>query len=223
MKKEKVPFSESMLYPIIFMLILSVVFVGALAVLYRFSEAKITKDREDSYRKLILSLCADAIEKAFGQSQEQIMEAYPESFTKYIQEQEIEGSDRPAFVVMKDELVLVRCVDIPGKGLWGSMRALVALDDSYTQVQSISIYDQMETPGLGSRISEPWFQDQFQHMDLIKDGKFVKLEFIPEKQAAEEGQINKVTGATITSSAVVSMLRVQLQKLYDLNTEGDIR
>lgn len=223
MKKERVPFRESMLYPIVFMVILSVIFVGALAILYRYSEEKIEKDKQDSYRKLILSLCSDAIEKAYSETAEQLLKQYPQSYQSYIQEEKIEGSDRPAYVVKKGEDVLVRCVDIPGKGLWGSMRALVALDDSYTQIQSLSIYDQVETPGLGSRISEPWFQDQFKYLTVIKEGKFIDLEFIPEKQDPLENQIRKVTGATITSSSVIKMLDNQLYKLYELNAKGEPR
>ena len=72
---------------------------------------------------------------------------------------------------------------------------LVGLSDE-TTVKGIKIVSQTETPGLGSRISEPFFTDQFAGVD-IND---IAL-------SRNGGKIDAITGSTISSSAVVEAVR----------------
>jgi Na+-transporting NADH:ubiquinone oxidoreductase subunit C len=48
-----------------------------------------------------------------------------------------------------------------GAGLWGTITAVVGLAPDLRTVAGIMFIDQNETPGLGARISEDWFQEQF--------------------------------------------------------------
>lgn len=223
MSKQRIPFNETMIYPIVFMIIVSLVFVGVLAVLFRMSEDRIETYKRESYQKLILSLCAESISKATGKAAELIVSDYPASIEQYIRPGTLKGEDRPSYAVTIGDSLIVRCVDIPGKGLWGSMRGLVALSPDLTEIRDLAIFEQMETPGLGARISEEWFQAQFRYLKVITDGRFINMELIPEKQQAAVNQINQVTGATITSAAVVNMLKTELSKLYDQNKAGGQR
>lgn len=220
MSKERTPFTETMAYPVIFMIILSLVFIGILAVLFRMSEGKIERYERETFQKIVLRLCAPSISKATGIDAAQIIQDYPQSYEKYIKVSSLKGEDRPSYAVTIGDSVIVRCVDIPGMGLWEKMRCLVATSDDLTMVKELSIYKQMETPGLGGRIGEAWFQDQFGNTTMILDGKFRDLELIAEKAPREEGQINKVTGATISSNAVINMVKDGLQNLYDQNKTG---
>lgn len=82
-----------------------------------------------------------------------------------------------------------------GKGYGGDISILVGLEDKET-IKGITIISQEETPGLGTRITEPFFTDQFtgvaiNDVALKKDG----------------GQIDAITGSTISSSAVVDAVR----------------
>jgi len=223
MSKTALPFRETMLYPIVFMIILSLVFVGILAIQYRLSENKIETYKMESYQKLVLQLCASSIARASGLSAEDIVSGFPATYSEYIKPSSLIGEDRPSFAVSLGDSMIVRCVDIPGKGLWGSMRGLVAMSPDLSEIRDFAIYEQMETPGLGGRISEEWFQAQFRYRQVISDGKFLPLELIPEKQKASAGQINQVTGATITSAAVIKMLRTELQDLNAQNQTGGLR
>jgi electron transport complex protein RnfG len=78
-----------------------------------------------------------------------------------------------------------------GKGYGGDINILVGLSDE-TTIKGITIVSQEETPGLGTRVAEPAFTDQFTGLDindvaLSRDG----------------GQIDAITSSTISSSAVV--------------------
>ena len=82
-----------------------------------------------------------------------------------------------------------------GKGYGGDINILVGLTDE-TTVKGIEIVSQEETPGLGTRITEPFFTDQFagigiSDVALSRDG----------------GQIDAITSSTISSSAVVDAVR----------------
>ncbi len=92
-----------------------------------------------------------------------------------------------------------------GKGYGGDINILVGLDDE-TTVKGIKIVSQEETPGLGTRITEPFFTDQFVGIDiediaLSRDG----------------GKIDAITSSTISSSAVVEAIRnTALEKIQQL-------
>jgi len=86
------------------------------------------------------------------------------------------------------------------RGLWGVIDAVVGLDPENRTFLKIRFLNHNETPGLGARIEEPWFQEQ----TAGKSGPFVlKAE---GTRSAEPTEIDAITGATITSSAVRDLL-----------------
>ena len=83
-----------------------------------------------------------------------------------------------------------------GPGLWGNILTAVALDHDLTEVAGVCFVEHNETPGLGARISEPWFEEQFR-------GKRSPLALVPEGTGSKGlGEIDALTGATVTSKAV---------------------
>lgn len=82
-----------------------------------------------------------------------------------------------------------------GKGYGGDINILVGLEDE-TTVKGIKIVSQEETPGLGTRITEPFFTDQFVGIDIAD----IAL-------SGDGGQIDAITSSTISSSAVVEAVR----------------
>ncbi len=65
----------------------------------------------------------------------------------------------------------------------------------------------METPGLGARISEKWFTDQFVSLNLKPFGN--KDKYFTLKRPGENSpphELEAVTGATMTSQAVERFL-----------------
>lgn len=214
-------FKDSMLYPILFMLVSCLVFVGVLAVMFRSSEAKIQTYKKDSYQKIILNLLAESICDQTGSDPATLISDYPNSFNTYVSNLSFTGVSNPIFVAKVNSEVVGYCADITGKGLWGTMRALVALTPDFTTMKGLAIYEQMETPGLGARIGETWFLQQFNNIPIVKTDapegdRVVSLELIPEGQkASSPTQIQQVTGATITSSSVTRMLKNELNLVYD--------
>lgn len=211
---------DSFLYPIIFMLITVLIFVGMLAVMYRLSQAKIEANQRDSYNRKVLITLAGVIGEKTGMDVEEIVENYPESYEKYIFAMDQEGLERKAYKAVVDGEVLGYSFEIDGNGLWGSMSALVSMNLAFDTILELRLVNQMETPGLGARIEEDWFLAQFKdrlfifHPESAEDVT-KKYEFIAESQNPEsDSQIRSVTGATITSNAVLQMLKDEINDIY---------
>ncbi|MBN2081998.1 RnfABCDGE type electron transport complex subunit G [bacterium] len=68
-------------------------------------------------------------------------------------------------------------------------------------IERVRILESFETPGLGSKASEPFFIDQF-------EGRPAEPNF---KVAKDNGDIDAITGATITSRAVCDALNAGLE------------
>lgn len=79
------------------------------------------------------------------------------------------------------------------QGYQSTIRMLVGISPSKDRVESIVILEQQETPGLGTKIEKDWFVDQF--MGVGKNE--IAL-------TREGGSIDAISGATISSQAVVS-------------------
>lgn len=99
------------------------------------------------------------------------------------------------YILMADDNIIGYAFLAEGFGAWGRIKILVALENE-TTVKGIFIVSHTETPGLGSRITEPAFTDQFAGM---------KIEDI--KLTAKAGQIDAITGATISSTSVIEIVR----------------
>ena len=93
-----------------------------------------------------------------------------------------------------------------GNGYGGAISIWVAVETDKTTVKGISIRSQSETAGLGARISLPSFA-----------AKFVGKKINDIKLKQDGGQIDGITGSTISSRAVVEAVRkTALAKVQEL-------
>jgi Na+-transporting NADH:ubiquinone oxidoreductase subunit C len=201
MEQERIPFSETRLYPVIFMLIVALFFGTILAALYHNTTARIEENRRIRLQRAVLN--------SFGLPVDNVEEDYPE----YIREEE----HRSLFYykAVDDTLTLGYCFPIEGQGLWGSISALLAVNVEFTRIIALEILDQNETPGLGGRITEEDFLGNFREKDFISDRQIVEFRLIPEDDSPGKYDVNQITGATSSSRAVVSMVYNNLRQIRD--------
>ena len=95
-----------------------------------------------------------------------------------------------------------------GAGLWGPIWGYIAVNDDGNTIYGANFSHEGETPGLGARITEQSFQDEFVDKHLFKDGEFKSVAVLKKGQIATNGaeQVDALTGATITSRGVSDML-----------------
>ena len=82
-----------------------------------------------------------------------------------------------------------------GKGYGGDIDILVGLEDEDT-IKGITIISNKETPGLGTRITEPSFTEEFSGIG------------IDEVALSEDGgELDAITGSTVSSVAVIDAVK----------------
>lgn len=99
-------------------------------------------------------------------------------------------------------------VPVYGAGLWGPIWGYVALDSDGSTIYGAYFAHEGETPGLGAEIEKPAFSDQFRGKELWKQGNFLPVNVLKKgtKPVAGEDYVDAVSGGTITSKGVASML-----------------
>ncbi len=103
-----------------------------------------------------------------------------------------------------------------GNGFQNKIKLMVGLNKELTEIVGLTVLDQQETPGLGDEISKPYFQDRFKNLNITQEITYLK----GVKGDKNKGQIQAITGATISSKAVVKLLNVTLQQLRKLKEFG---
>lgn len=97
--------------------------------------------------------------------------------------------------------------NIEGPGVWGPISAMVATDKDIEKIFEIKFYRHNETPGLGGRITEQRFTDQFAGLPLSYDvNKKNFFSITPPAPGKHPLEIDAITGATATSRAVETFL-----------------
>lgn len=221
MTHDKKLFRETEVYPIIFMIILTILFVGVLSFFYNSQKRRIDNNQQISYYRNILELYNDiipAVDFAIL-SDEEILTS--------VKEHLVEGTlitekgERTYFKVVDNFTVVGYCFDIIGSGLWGTMQTVVAFDPTLTTLIDFNVYEQVETPGLGGRIGEP--ADKLKLRSDLKGSAFISGEqqtkyslILEGATPANNSEVRQITGATITSRSFLDMLYLEMERLLPL-------
>jgi electron transport complex protein RnfG len=89
-------------------------------------------------------------------------------------------------------------------GSQGQIEVAGGVDSQFTKVAGMDVLQHSETPGLGAKITEPEFKSQFNGLPL--DDLNLKN---------DGGQVDAITGATISSRAVVDALDTKIDSIED--------
>jgi len=200
-------FTETKIYPIVFMILVAAIFGAILSVFYHATKEKVALHAELRLKTAILSL--------FDLPQEDVEISYLE----HIKEKQIAGLDY--YVAVSNDSTLGYCFHVTGSGMWGTITALLALDTDFKEIIGLTILDQNETPGLGGRITEEKFQSQFSGKKIRENQEIVYYRLIDESEQASELEINQITGATSSSKAVVDIIYENLQNIIFIIAEKD--
>ena len=90
------------------------------------------------------------------------------------------------------------------KGYGGTVEVMVGISVD-GKVTGVDIGNHSETPGLGSKATEPAFKDQYTGKDISNELSVVK------GSASSENEISAISGATITSKAVTSGVNAAIE------------
>jgi len=102
-----------------------------------------------------------------------------------------------------------------GNGFQGKIKIMTGLSNDLSKIEMIEILEQVETPGLGTKVTEEPFKDQFKGLLTTPQINWVK-----GKAPEHENEIQTITGATISSKSVVAIINSGLEKARALKEKG---
>jgi Na+-transporting NADH:ubiquinone oxidoreductase subunit C len=91
-----------------------------------------------------------------------------------------------------------------GSGLWGNISGVLAVNSDVSRIVGIDFISQSETPGLGGRIEESWFKEQFRNEAIVNGKVLVSTTKVPDSK--DDGQVDAITGATLTSKSIEKII-----------------
>ncbi len=97
-----------------------------------------------------------------------------------------------------------------GPGFADKIKLVIAVDPKCQKFFGFKVLSSNETPGFGDRIKEDYFGDQFKkapagELQLVKTGKVEKI----------DSEIVAITGATVSSEAVVEIINNSITQIKD--------
>lgn len=192
---------KSFAYPIIFMSLITAIYTFLLAFLDYSTAQQIDFLANTDLQKKILYVFDIPVE-----SEEP--EKIDKQFQERIEIQEIDGEK--VYLLEENGEIKAYAYPVGGAGLWGSIEAYVGISADYSTIVGVEFISHSETPGLGGRIDEEWYKDQFRGVD-IKDSKDEYIIYSP----APGANVDAITGATSTSQAVRDILNEDIEKIIE--------
>ena len=98
-------------------------------------------------------------------------------------------------------------------GYGGAVEVMVGIDSKSGEISGVSILSQGETPGLGANAVKSEFTDQYKQ-------KAQKITVI-KNAAPKDGEIEALTGATITSRAVTNAVNSAVKAYEEIEKGGE--
>ena len=95
-----------------------------------------------------------------------------------------------------------------GNGFQGNIRLIVGIDRELTNLLGLEVLEQVETPGLGTKVTEEPFTKQFVNIKVEPEISWVK-----GIEPSNSNEIQAITGATISSKAIVRIINEGVKKL----------
>ena len=201
---------KSFTYPIIFMIILTAVFTSALALLNYKTKDQIAYNQETDLRKTILYVFDIEADRLDSLDAEEIESLFKENIKETVDE-----DNRKIYLLEKNNDIEAYAFPVGGTALWGTVEGYAAISSDLNTLIGIDFTEHSETPGLGGRISEEEFKEQFRDLDLsqVSGKKFLVYRPSPE------GNIDAIAGATQTSQSVADFLNKNILAFIDKRKE----
>ncbi|OLS02792.1 FMN-binding protein [Tissierella creatinophila] len=192
---------KSFAYPIIFMSLITAIYTFLLAFLDHSTAEQIEFLASADLQKKILYVFDIPVK---SQDPEKIDKQFKEKITI----KEIDGEK--VYLLGENEDVKAFAYPVRGAGLWGSIEAYIGISADYSKLVGIEFISHSETPGLGGRIDEDWYKNQFRGIEL-KKSKNEYIVYSPSPNA----NVDAITGATLTSQSVRDIVNVNIGKILE--------
>ena len=114
---------------------------------------------------------------------------------------------------IKDGQVIGYTIKTSSKGYGGAIELMVGISKD-GKITGVEIGNHSETPGLGSKATEPMFKNQYVNKDVLNSLLVVK------GSTNNDNEISAISGATITSNGVTNGVNAAM-KIYNEKLSGN--
>jgi len=119
----------------------------------------------------------------------------------------MKGDEEMFSVKDKSGKLLGYAIIAEGNGYQGAIKMIAGVAGDFKTMKGMEVLDSQETPGLGAEIANKPFTGQFNGLEITHE-----IEYVKNKKPSEPYQIEAITGATISSRAVVNILNDSIDK-----------
>jgi Na+-transporting NADH:ubiquinone oxidoreductase subunit C len=193
-------------YAILYMFLVTFCFTSLVSAVKYINEGRIDRNREIKQQKVILGVLN--IQTGENRSDREIVEL----FQRRVRTAQVEG-EKIHFGYRQDgKTIQGYAFAVTGPGFWGPIYGVAAVGPDASEIIGIAFTKHSETPGLGGRITEKWFTEQFKGLRLQPDREGGPLfSLVAEGKDKSGNDLDAITGATMTSQAVSRFLNKDLQ------------
>ncbi len=200
MKEED--FRENFAYSTVFTFALTFVLVLALAWIYHSTKPRVILNQQEELARATLA--------ALGLNlSEEPVKAFESQFGK-----------TPAEMSQLEEITLngqkIKILQYSGMGLWDRINGIIAVNEDVSEIIGLSITEQKETPGLGGRISEKEFQEQFRGEKIGAEISMTPSAGGTYSSNRDNSAFDAISGATLTSTAFAIIVNDAIKELREI-------
>lgn len=166
---------------------------------------------------LVLSLVANYADPFIKQNEQKALREavfFVLPATEYYEERQVKGEEIYECYNAEDELIGY-AFTASGGGYQGTIELMFSVGTGLEEIKGIQILASEETPGLGGKIRGENFKSQFRGLDASQGVGLVKSE------EPERGEIQAITGATISSRALVDIINQELARVKTILSSGE--
>ncbi len=129
--------------------------------------------------------------------------------TKY--EEVVKKRDFAVYKVLSGDKVAGYAIEAVGNGYQDKIRILIGVTPDLSKIYALRVLEQKETPGLGAKISGKDYLKGWNDRDATKE-----LVLVKGREPEKPNEVHAITGATITSKAVVKIVNSGLKEAKEL-------
>lgn len=159
---------------------------GSLAGVYKLAHPLIEKNRLIELKKAIFEVLPEA--KSYKESEKNGLKAY----------YGLDDKEMPVGIAFEAQ----------GNGFQAKIVMMVGIDNEFEKLKGMKVLYQIETPGLGNKIENESFSMQFRGLSVNP-----VIEYVKNKKPEKPNEIQAITAATISSSAVVKILNKEIKRM----------
>lgn len=135
-----------------------------------------------------------------------------------------EEKDLTVFVGRDEQGALIGlAVYTSGAGFQDKITLMYGIDPALSRIKSLTILEQLETPGLGAKITDEEAFLRYWENKKTAEPLTLRKPAAASPQELAPAEVNTITGATVSSQAVLDMVNRSLERLKSLHKEGKLQ